>query len=81
MPEIDMLFIDGNHDYPAVKEDFEDWVPRLAKGGILAMHDVFATPFDGHYDGPWKVLEQHVLNKPEWKWFRLIDTLAVVQRC
>ncbi len=80
LPNIDMVFIDGDHSHEAVRQDFLDWVPRLSKGGILAMHDVFATPFDGHYDGPWKVLQEYVLNRPEWKWFRLIDTLAVVQK-
>lgn len=79
-PSIDMLFIDGNHDYPAVKRDFLDWVPKLTVGGVLALHDVFATPFDDHYDGPWKVISEYVLNNSEWKWFRLVDTLALVEK-
>ena len=37
---IDMLFIDGNHTYSAVKTDVLSWVPSLKPGGILAMHDV-----------------------------------------
>ncbi len=36
---IGMLWIDGDHAYDAVREDFEDWFPKLAVGGWLAMHD------------------------------------------
>jgi predicted O-methyltransferase YrrM len=38
--DIDMVFIDGNHDYAAVRADVETWVPCLKPGGVLAMHDV-----------------------------------------
>jgi len=80
-PMVDMVFIDGDHDYSAVRRDFDDWVPKLPKGGIVALHDVFATPFDGHYDGPWRVVQESVVNNPDWKWFRLIDTLALAEKC
>jgi MMP 1-O-methyltransferase len=36
---VGMLWIDGDHSYRAVKEDFDDWFPRLAPGGWYAMHD------------------------------------------
>jgi predicted O-methyltransferase YrrM len=36
---IGMLWIDGDHSYRAVREDFDDWFPRLATGGWYAMHD------------------------------------------
>jgi predicted O-methyltransferase YrrM len=34
-----MLWIDGDHSYRAVREDFDDWFPKLAPGGWYAMHD------------------------------------------
>jgi predicted O-methyltransferase YrrM len=40
-PPFDLVFIDADHSYPAVKGDFEkvrDWV---RDGGTLAFHDVF----------------------------------------
>ncbi len=77
LPVIDMVFIDGDHSFEAVRQDFLDWVPRVKSGGIVALHDVFAAPFDGHYEGPWKVVEEFILNKPAWRWFRLIDTLVL----
>ncbi len=36
---IDLVFIDGNHDYDFVKEDIELWLPKVRSGGILAGHD------------------------------------------
>ena len=39
VPQIDMLFIDGDHSYEATLENLSDYVPKLNKGGIVAMHD------------------------------------------
>lgn len=36
---VGMLWIDGDHSYRAVRQDFEDWFPKLAVGGWYAMHD------------------------------------------
>lgn len=36
---IDLLWIDGNHDYEAVKTDFEEWSGFIKKGGKIAFHD------------------------------------------
>lgn len=37
--EIDLLFIDGSHEYPDVKADFENLFPKLGPGGVIAFHD------------------------------------------
>jgi len=36
---IDLLFIDGSHEYEDVKTDYRLWTKKLVKGGVLAMHD------------------------------------------
>jgi hypothetical protein len=36
---IGLLWIDGDHRYEAVKEDFERWEPFLVNGGKIAFHD------------------------------------------
>jgi predicted O-methyltransferase YrrM len=39
-PSVGLLFIDGNHRYPAAWADFEAWYPHVLPGGTLAFHDV-----------------------------------------
>ncbi len=36
---IELLFIDGAHDYESVKADFFFWSPFVVDGGIIAFHD------------------------------------------
>ena len=36
---IDMVYIDGNHDYEYVKSDIDLWYPKIINGGVLSGHD------------------------------------------
>jgi len=38
--QIDFLFIDGDHRYEAIKQDFILYSPLVRKGGIVAFHDI-----------------------------------------
>jgi predicted O-methyltransferase YrrM len=42
---LDLVFIDGDHSYEAVKRDFDKVAPWLGDGKILAFHD--CTYFEG----------------------------------
>jgi predicted O-methyltransferase YrrM len=44
---LSLLFIDGGHGEQVAWEDFRCWSPKVAPGGTLAIHDVFADPKDG----------------------------------
>jgi predicted O-methyltransferase YrrM len=37
---VDFLFIDGDHRYEGVKQDFEQYSSFVAPGGIIGMHDI-----------------------------------------
>jgi len=42
-----LVFVDGGHGWEPAFADYEGWAPRVAAGGLLAIHDVFPDPADG----------------------------------
>lgn len=52
---IDLLHIDGLHTYEAVREDFDNWYPKVRPGGIILFHDIEARMKDY---GVWKFWEE-----------------------
>ncbi|MFJ3191561.1 class I SAM-dependent methyltransferase [Streptomyces griseoviridis] len=41
-----LVFVDGGHTDEHAGADYEGWVPHLAPGGLLLIHDVFPDPRD-----------------------------------
>jgi predicted O-methyltransferase YrrM len=52
--ELGFVFIDGAHSEEIAMADYEGWAPRVAAGGLLAIHDVFEDPNEGGR-GPYRV--------------------------
>lgn len=44
---VGLLFIDGGHGVEPARADYAGWTPHVARGGLLAIHDVFPDPADG----------------------------------
>jgi predicted O-methyltransferase YrrM len=42
-----LVFVDGGHGREPAHADYEAWSPKVAPGGLLAIHDVFPDPADG----------------------------------
>ena len=42
--EIDMLFIDGSHEYEEVQKDIASWTPKVKEGGRICFHDFGSHP-------------------------------------
>ena len=58
---IELLFVDGSHQYDLVLEDFEKWVPKVVEGGWVAFHDTTWTP------GPRRVVGQAIYRSRRFK--------------
>ncbi len=42
---VDFLFIDGDHSYQGVKQDFFNYLPLVKKGGYVAFHDIIDSEY------------------------------------
>ena len=56
---VDFLFIDGDHSYAGVKQDFERFSPFVRSGGLIGLHDIAHHPAeqDCHVDEFWAELQ------------------------
>ena len=43
----DLVFIDADHQYEAVQDDIEAWLPLIKKGGFITGHDYGHKNFPG----------------------------------
>lgn len=53
---VELIFIDGNHSYDAVRRDFLDWYPYVIEGGIMVFHD---ATFNSH-PGPKRLVGDEI---------------------
>ena len=44
---LSFLFVDGGHGIEPARLDYLLWTPKVAPGGLLAIHDVFPDPAEG----------------------------------
>jgi MMP 1-O-methyltransferase len=63
---IELLFVDGSHEYDLVLEDFEKWVPKVVDGGWVAFHDTTWTR------GPRKVVGDAIYRSHRFKDVRFV---------
>jgi predicted O-methyltransferase YrrM len=73
--EVDFLFIDGDHTYQGVKQDFQMYSPLVRKGGIVAFHDIATPDLTGECEVAkfWKEIKQshnhvEVVEEKNQKW-------------
>lgn len=57
---VDFLFIDGDHTYAGVKQDYEMYSPLVRPGGLIAFHDIVYNPNQPETEVPrfWEELKR-----------------------
>ncbi len=78
---IDMIFIDADHSYESVRRDWEDWIPHIAQGGIVALHD--SRIVKGRCSstfGPVRLVNELKAFELKLKIIKEVDTITVFSR-
>jgi MMP 1-O-methyltransferase len=73
---VELLFIDGDHSYAAVRRDAELWLPRLIEGGTVMFHDVATAG----YDGPRRIVREMVCRSPLFHEVSRVGSMLVARR-
>ncbi len=55
-----MVFIDGRHDEESVRQDIRAFLPLVARGGLIALHD--CVP-EGQFPGVWKAYQAELADQ------------------
>jgi predicted O-methyltransferase YrrM len=71
---VELIFIDGVHQYDYVKQDFELWFPKVAEGGIMAFHDT-----TGAQDAK-QVVEEFVYRSKYFRRIRFADSITFAEK-
>lgn len=73
-----LIFIDGGHTFEAAFGDYNAWVSHLIPGGVLAVHDIFASSAQGG-QAP-RCIYNLALNSGLFHEWPMTGTLGVLQR-
>jgi predicted O-methyltransferase YrrM len=73
---VELLFLDGDHSYDAVRRDAELWLPKLVVGGTVMFHDVGAAG----YEGPRRVFRRSVCWNAGFEGIERVGSMAIARR-
>lgn len=70
---IELIFIDGDHGYEGVKEDFDIWFPKVIPGGIMAFHDTI-------WGDPRRLMIEKVFKGNDFRNIRFANSITYAQK-
>ncbi len=80
-PAVDFIFIDGDHSYDGLRQDWEAWSGLVAAGGRVALHDSCSSAARKIDDaGSVIYTRESILRDPRFRLIERVDTLSVLER-
>ena len=79
---VDFVFIDGDHSLDGIKADWAYWSDRLARGGIIALHDTLLTPEKpfGYTLGSIDYFRDHIRHDARFELLCQQDSMSVLKK-
>ncbi len=74
---VELIFIDGAHQYELVKLDFELWFPKLIEGGVMVVHD---TAGWAPWPGPIKMVKEKIYHSLYFKDIGLVHSITFAKK-
>lgn len=72
--DVELVFVDGDHEYDSVKLDFDLWFPKLIEGGFIAFHDSVLT------SGPQRVVEKCLYKSNRFRNIRVVGSITFAEK-
>lgn len=81
---VDLLFVDGGHDYQSALNDLNLWTPLVKAGGYLVLHDTAGTtnrmPHLMHFDVSRALAMWYKDNGADWAVANNVNTITSFKR-
>ena len=71
---VGLLWIDGDHSYENVSQDFYGWIKHLTPDGIVAFHDTYS------WEGVRRLVDDEVLLLKDFKVLGQVDGILAIQK-
>jgi len=80
-PPFDFVFIDGDHSFDGLRQDWENWSGLVAVGGIVALHDSCSSD-SRRIEGAGSVIytREVIRRDPRFMLVEIVDTLSILRR-
>jgi predicted O-methyltransferase YrrM len=76
---IDFLFVDGDHSWRGIDQDWRGWTPFVEPDGIVALHDTRSVPDRPDLDSV-RYMRDVVAVDPRFVVIDAVDSLTVLRR-